>query len=179
MIYKIRIVSDEVDDFRRDILIDSEATFEDLKNVICECTGFNPNLMSSFYICEDNWEKVKEITFEDMGADMTKDLFLMSDTRLDDMISDVGQKMLFTFDFLGDRSLFLQVKDEEFGVDIDGPKCIISRGEAPAQEISIEELEDIVDASSKNATELEMDEDFLGSTDFDEEEIRDFDEMDY
>lgn len=178
MLYTIRIVSDEVDDFRRDILIDTESTFEDLKNAICNCTGYDPNIICSFFICEDNWEKTKEITIEDMGADMTKDLYVMKDTRIDDLIDDVGQKLLFTFDFLSDRSLFLQVKDEEFGSDLQEPECIYSRGEAPAQESTIEDVE----AAIKNAdtsAQYDLDEDFLGSDDYDEEDIRDYDEMDY
>ena len=34
MQYLIRVVSDEVDDFRREILIDDDATFLDLSNVL-------------------------------------------------------------------------------------------------------------------------------------------------
>ena len=34
MIYKFRLLSDEVEDFRRDIEIDSDATFHDLHKAI-------------------------------------------------------------------------------------------------------------------------------------------------
>lgn len=180
MIYKIRIVSDEVDDFRRDILIDSESTFEELKDAICESTGYDPSLMSSFFICEDNWEKIKEITLEDMGSDMMKDLFLMKDTTLDELIEDVGQKMLFTFDFLADRSLFLQVKDEEFGAPLDKPECVFSRGEAPAQESTLEEVENMITkTTAPQDGNYDLDEDFLGDSDYNEEDLQDYNEMDY
>lgn len=180
MVYKIRIVSDEVENFRRDILIDAESTFEDLKNAICDSTGYNPSLISSFYICNDEWEKLKEITFEDMGNDMMKDLYLMSDTRLDDLIDDVGQKLLFTFDFLADRSLFLQVKDEEFGTVLDKPECVFSRGDAPAQETTIEEVETLIkNTPAPSETNYDLDEDFLGSTDYNDEDIEGYDEMNY
>ena len=36
MIFTFRIVSDEVDNFRREIKIDADATFLDLKNAICD-----------------------------------------------------------------------------------------------------------------------------------------------
>ena len=62
MIYKFRIVSDEVDNFRREIQIDAESTFLDFKNAICESVGFDKNQMSSFFICDNSWEKEKEIT---------------------------------------------------------------------------------------------------------------------
>ena len=35
MVYKFRIISDEVDDFLREIQIDSEASFYDLHEAIC------------------------------------------------------------------------------------------------------------------------------------------------
>ena len=36
MIFTFRIVSDEVDNFKREIKIDGTSTFLDLKNAICE-----------------------------------------------------------------------------------------------------------------------------------------------
>lgn len=179
MLYKIRIVSDEVDDFRRDILIDSEATFMDLKDIICECTGFDPSQMSSFFICNENWEKYQEITLEDMGADMTKDLYLMADTHLADLIDDVGQKILYTFDYLGDRSLFLQVKDEEFGRDLEKPECVFSRGEAPQQILPVEEIDQLTQAKTASTSDFDTDEDFFGATGYDDEDIAGYDEMNY
>ena len=40
MIYKFRLLSDEVDNFRRDIEIDSEATFLELHNAILESVKY-------------------------------------------------------------------------------------------------------------------------------------------
>lgn len=180
MIYKIRVVSDEIDDFRRDIEIDSEATFLDLKDVICKSTGFDPGLMSSFFICDDNWGANVEITLEDMDHDMMRDIYLMKDTQLSEFIEDVGQKLLYTFDYLGDRSLFLQVKDEEFGRDLPEPCVVLSKGEAPQQTSDIEEFADISKVKvAATDTAFDIDEDFLDNNDYDEDEIKDFDEMDY
>ena len=41
MIFNFRIVSDEVDNFRREIQIDADATFLDLKNAICESVAYD------------------------------------------------------------------------------------------------------------------------------------------
>ena len=38
MIFTFRLVSDEVDNFKREISIDSDATFLDLRNAICDST---------------------------------------------------------------------------------------------------------------------------------------------
>ena len=68
MIFNFRIVSDEVDNFKREIKIDADATFLDLKNAICESVDYDKNQMSSFFICDDSWEKEKENKMEDMGT---------------------------------------------------------------------------------------------------------------
>ena len=65
MIFTFRIVSDEVDNFKREIKIDADNTFLDLRNAICDSVGYDKNQMSSFFLCEDGWEKSKEITLED------------------------------------------------------------------------------------------------------------------
>ena len=55
MVYKFRIISDEVDDFLREIKIDSEASFYDLHEAILKCTGYKDDQMTSFFICDDDW----------------------------------------------------------------------------------------------------------------------------
>ena len=111
MIFNFRIVSDEVDNFKREIQIDAEATFLDLKNAICESVAYDKNQMCSFFLCDDHWEKEKEITLEDMGSDSSEDIFLMEDSILSDFIDDEGQRLIFTFDYLTDRSFYLEMKE--------------------------------------------------------------------
>ena len=57
MIYKFRIVSDEVDNFKREICIDSDASFLELHDAILDSVGFSKDQMTSFFICDDDWEK--------------------------------------------------------------------------------------------------------------------------
>ena len=95
MIYKFRIVSDEVDNFRREICIDSDATFLDLHDAILDSVGFTKDQMTSFFICDDDWEKKTEITLVDMGKDSDEDTWIMSSTRLSDLIEDEGQRLVF------------------------------------------------------------------------------------
>lgn len=62
MIYRFTIISDEVDDFVREIQIDPEATFFDLHEAILKAANYTNDQMTSFFICDDDWEKEKEIT---------------------------------------------------------------------------------------------------------------------
>ena len=68
MIYKFRLLSDEVDDFRRDIEISADATFKELHTAILESVNYPDDQMTSFFICNDRWIKEVEITLEDMGS---------------------------------------------------------------------------------------------------------------
>ena len=46
MVYRFLLLSDEVDDFKREIQIDSEATFLDLQNVILDSVGYTKDHMT-------------------------------------------------------------------------------------------------------------------------------------
>ena len=91
MIYRFVIVSDEADNFKLQIAIDSTATFMQLRNVILESAGYDKEQMDSFYICDDEWNKEKEVTCMDMGSDTDEDIWIMDDTQLDELLEDEDQ----------------------------------------------------------------------------------------
>lgn len=131
MIYKFRLVSDEVDNFKREIDIDADATFLDLRNAICDSVGFDKSQMNSFFICDEGWEKGREITLEDMGSDSSEDVYLMDDTIISDFIEDEGQRLIFVFDYLTDRSFFMELKRTTPGSSLKDPVCTMSMGNPP------------------------------------------------
>ena len=57
MVYRFTIISDEIEDFRREIKIDSEATFHDLHEAILNSCGYSDDQMTSFFICDESWAK--------------------------------------------------------------------------------------------------------------------------
>lgn len=174
MIFKFRIVSDEVNNFKREISIDGTATFEDLKNAICESVGYDKNQMCSFFICDDDWEKQKEITLEDMDADPEQDVWLMDECELSDYLDEKGQKLMFTFDYMTDRSMFMELVDVVTGRILKDPVCILSLGQAPAQMVDLDEFTSSLDvkAASAQAPSVEdLDEEFYGSEEYNEDEF--------
>lgn len=181
MVYTFRVVSDEVDNFRREIKIDSEANFLELKNAICESVGYDKNQICSFFICEDNWEKEKEITMEDMGSDSSQDVYLMEDSILGDFIEDEGQRLMFTFDYMTDRSFFIEMKEIETGQNMSEPLCTLSMGNPPAQTIDFNEFESKVNAKAAASSLDDLDEDFYGDNQFNDDEfdLEGFDEMNF
>ena len=106
MVYKFRLLSDEVEDFRRDIEIDSDATFIELHNAILQSVNYPDDQMTSFFICNDRWIKEIEITREDMGSMSEEDNYIMADTVIGDLVEEEKQKLLYVFDPLGDRVFY-------------------------------------------------------------------------
>ena len=58
MVYKFRIISDEVDDFLREIKIDSDASFYDLHEAILKCTNYKNDQMKLIYVFDPLTERV-------------------------------------------------------------------------------------------------------------------------
>ena len=169
MIFNFRLVSDEIDNFKREIKIDADATFFDLKNAICESVGYDKNEMSSFFLCDSGWEKEKEITLEDMGTDSDEDTYLMDECVLSDYIDDEGQKLMFVFDYLTDRAFFLEMKEIITNKILHDPLCQRKEGKAPAQLIDIDVYDQKMDAATADLGDLG--EDFYGDQSYDDEEL--------
>ncbi len=164
MLFRFLILSDEVDDFRREIVIDSEATFLDLQNAILDSVGYTKDQMTSFYICDDDWSKRVEITLIEMDTTSEVDSYIMEDTVLEDLLEDEQQKLLFVFDMLTDRAFFLELREIITGKSLDKPMIKRSEGEAPVQIMSFDDIEIKVTAT-------ELGEDFYGDSEYDIDEL--------
>lgn len=139
MIYRIKFISDEVDGFVREIKIDSEATFLDLNRAVLSSCGYPDDQMTSFYLCDEEWERGPQVTREDMGmGDVDEDIYVMESTRLSELIEDEGQRLEFIFDPFGNRCFYLDVKELITGEYLDEAVVLRSRGEAPVQIIEPE-----------------------------------------
>lgn len=179
MVYKFRIVSDEVENFRREIEIDADSTFLSLRNAICDAVGYDKNQMSSFFICDEGWEKDVEITLEDMGSDSSEDVYLMEDSVISDFVEDEGQRLLYVFDYMTDRCFFIELHETEPGRTLLDPLCTVARGKAPAQNIDLDEFEE--KTAKTTVVPPDIDEEFYGSTEYnpDEFDSEGFDEMNF
>ncbi len=166
MIYKFLILSDEVDDFLREISIDAETTFLDFQNAILDSVKYTKDQMTSFFICADNWEKEQEITLVEMDSSSEYDSVIMSETQLQEYISDEGQKLLFVFDYLLERAFFIELKEIIIGKDLSKPICSLAKGNAPQQLMDDLELDNIL-----TSTTLTNDDSFYGDEEFDLDEL--------
>ena len=161
MIYRFTIISDEVDDFVREIQIDSEATFFELHQAILEAAKYKDDQMTSFFICDEDWEKEQEITLEDMGSSSDEDSFIMRETCLSELLEDEKQKMLYVFDPLTERVFFIELSEIITGKDLGKAVCTRKEGIAPKQTVDFDEM------FAASGTNLDLGENFYGDEEFD------------
>lgn len=181
MIFNFRIVSDEVENFRREIKIDADSTFLDLRNAIYDSVGYDKNQMCSFFLCDGNWEKLREITLEDMDLDASEDAYLMEDTILSDEIEDEGQRLILVFDYMTDRAFYIEMKSSETGKNLKDALCTSSMGTPPAQMVDMGDFDAKIDAKIAAKAVEDFDEDFYGSDAYSDDEFdaAGFDEMNF
>jgi hypothetical protein len=169
MIYRIIFVSDEAENFIREISISADATFYDLHKAILACCDYKDDQMTSFFLCSHDWEKEQEITLEDMHKkDFEEDSYVMGEVHLSDVLEDEKQRFLYVFDPLAERVFFMELTEIKKGT-LAAPKCTRKEGEAPKQTIDFDEL--MARSTGLTKEESGLDEDFYGSDSFNEDEL--------
>lgn len=153
-LYRFRLLSDEQEDFLRDYDIMASQTFLDLHKLIVETVELKGNELASFFICDRNWRKKKEITLIDMQAhedelpsDEDEDeksiqsskmpTLQMEKVKIKEVIDDPHQRLLYEYDFLNPKTFFLELtKILDADSNGDYPKCIKSVGKIVPSAIS-------------------------------------------
>lgn len=148
MVYRFIILSDEIGGFRRDILIDADATFYDLHDAILDAAGYTKDQMTSFFICGEDWTKEKEITLIEMDTSSEEDSYVMGAVRLSDLLDEECQKLLYVFEPLTERAFFMELKEIITGKSQSKAQCVKSDGTPPAQTTNFEEVESKLQLSS-------------------------------
>lgn len=172
MVYRFKLVSDEVSNFSREIEIDSENTFLQFRNAILESVNYTKDELDSFFLCNDEWEREEEITLEDMGnSSSDQDLFLMENTSLEELIEDEGQKLSFVFDYLTERSFFMELKEMIPSRTLVEPLCTFKLGNPPKQFVDIEEFENKTDAKTQQSIEDIVDLNSIDEPSFNEDDL--------
>lgn len=164
MVYRFTIISDEVEDFMREIQIDSEATFFDLHIAILKSVKYPDDQMTAFFLCSDKWERETEVALEDIGTSSDEDCWVMSETKLDELLEDEKQKMVYVFDPLADRAFYIELSEMITGKHLMEPICTRQKGKAPKQIVDYDEV-------TKVDQNLDLDENFYGDEDFDAEDF--------
>lgn len=180
MVYRFKLVSDEVSNFSREIEIDSESTFLQLRNAILESVDYSKDELDSFFLCDEDWQRREEITLVEMDSSSDYDIWLMEDTPLDELVEDEGQKMVFVFDYLTERSFFMELKEIIPGRTLSEPVCTLKKGKAPLQKVDMEEFDKKIDAAAMKQAADVLDEEFYNDEGgYNPEDLVDYDEFNF
>ena len=183
MIFKFSLVSDEVANFKREIQIDGDATFFDLHKIIMECCDYGKTKNTAFYMCDDWWGKKDQITLIEIETDSDVDSFVMEEETLSDWLDEEKQKMIFMFDYHGERGFYMELSEMILGKYLSVPTCSKKQGTPPPQFLEEKDEEDtIIPVVAPLVIDPTLDEDddeeeeinddpFYGDKDFNEDEL--------
>lgn len=165
MIYQITFSCEEGDNFKLVLEADSEATFFDLHKAILGAVKYADDQMTSFFMCNEHWEKEQEVTLVPMDSSFEYDNMVMDATRLSDLMEEQGQRLIYIFDPMFERYFFGSLKQIRPG-SMDGVKVIECKGKAPKQLQTEDPFAGLTGKDGKADWEMD-DEDFYGDSQYD------------
>lgn len=174
MTLKLTLFSQEKEDFVLEILIDNDANFSELHQLILNDCNYDEHRKQCFLICDEDWRVKQRICLydsEDLGYD--EDVNLMSRTRIGDFLEDEGQRLAYVFDPEGKRFFLMELTENVFGRK--ERKAIVNRrhGQPPLQSLTPSSPGDGLSDEPSPSGEAEggIDETFYGDEGFEAEEL--------
>lgn len=140
MIYNFQISSQEAKNFRLEVKMDEYNTFFDFHSFIQKSLGYESHQLASFFISDRKWMKLKEISMLDMGLNGVA-YYIMQKTKLSTLIHSDEQKLLYTYDFLNDRSFFIELTGIIMEKNLNEPLVTLKQGDPPVQVLGEENIE--------------------------------------
>lgn len=168
MTQRFTLFSQEIEDFALEILIDSDATFHDLHRTIISACGYADLETHAFMVCDEDWRIEHKIRQTDTGnLRSDEDLFLMTETRLEEFLEEEGQRVAYVFDPDGKRFFLMELTENLFGKSLTEPQIGRERGCAPQQFVTLQQENEV--QTTQNSEDIE--EDFYGDDGFDADEL--------
>ena len=174
-VFQLRVLVDTQDDktIFRDIEIKGSQTFLELHHAIQQAFEFDNSQLASFYMSNEDWDKGQEITLMDIPFDDGSVSASMSATKIGEMVSLVGDKVLYVFDFMLMWCFYIDVVKILPLEEKAYPICVNSFGDSPNQyskEVLLDPNDDklLLKNKKKGSSSDDSEEDiFDGFDDFD------------
>lgn len=150
MIFYFQIISQECKNFQLEVELSLRHTFFDFHTIIQKSLGYESHQLASFFVPDKRGLKEKEISMLDLGINSAA-FYIMQKTLLSDLIHSKGQKLIYTFDFLNDRSLLIELTDIIMEKNLIEPLVTLKLGDTPMQVLG----EDVDVIDSEPAEQME------------------------
>lgn len=167
MIYRFIVLSQEEESFQATLEIGADDTFLSLRNFLLSSLSYPQDLFSTFFVCDEEWNRDIEIPLEEMETSSDEDSYVMDSTTLESLVDEDRKEIEFVFDTMQDRSLFVRFLGFSSGT-ISSPRMIDLQGTTPTPPT----MDSDFSFSGDDTTEImDLDDDLFG------ESIDDFDEL--
>ncbi|MDR2129946.1 MAG: hypothetical protein LBP56_02050 [Odoribacteraceae bacterium] len=135
MDYKFDISLPNSSDFRCEIAIGGEQTFQQFHDKLVETLGYDSAQMASFFTLDRLGNRVKEIALMDMaGEDDENDTLVMDSTEISDVVKPGCLELEYVFDFFANRYFKIEYAGEYIRDSSDiMPVCVSCTGTIPEQ----------------------------------------------
>jgi len=179
-IYKFRVLLDDSEEFIRDIELESKHTFEIFHKALINAIGFDGSQLASFFVTDNNWRKLKEITLMDM-SDNDSDFpdnktMMMRNTRLCDFIEDPHQRFIYIYDYLKMWTFNIElIKIQPSDKNNKYPRCVKSIGELPKKTLTPDMIP-VVDEEESEMISIPEAENFEKNTNEEDEFLNEYKE---
>lgn len=135
MNYRFEIGLPESSEFRCEIAIAGEQTFQQLHDKLIDVLEYDGSQMASFYTIDKMGNRVKEIALMDMSAgEEESDTLVMDTTRIEDIISASCIELEYVYDFFNNKYFKVEYAGEYIADSADVlPVCVYCEGDIPEQ----------------------------------------------
>src|SRR5689334_11149176 len=96
-VIRFRIQMEDYPDVVRVVDLKASSTLEDLHLAVLESVGFDTSQLASIYLCDEHWAKKKEYTLIEMNPEGSELTPVMRDIKLEDVVKQKGQKLLYEY----------------------------------------------------------------------------------
>ena len=136
MDYRFEISKPDSNDFRCEIAINGEQTFQQLHDKIVETLGYDGSQMASFFTLDKMGNRVKEIALMEMSTDDDDDsnTLVMDVTMIREIVNASCIELEYVYDFFANKYFRVEYAGEYVGDSADVlPLCVYCDGEIPPQ----------------------------------------------
>ncbi len=135
MDYRFEISLPNSSDFRCEIAIGGDQTFQQFHDKIVDVLNYDNSQMASFFTIDKMGNRGKEIALMDMATDEEEsDTLVMDSTKISDIIKPGCLELEYVFDFFTNRYFRVEYAGEYLRDSSDVmPVCVFCDGDIPEQ----------------------------------------------
>ena len=134
MILRLRMLSDENDNFVRDFEVSHEMTLLELHKFIIESIEYD-DCMASFYTADEQWNPLQEFSLMDLGEESFEGApVAMDKVTLAELVVSECNRLIYQFDMLAVRAFYLEVVSvNQPNPELDYPRVSFENARVPDQ----------------------------------------------